>query len=160
MTTSTLNPTAWQRTAASQHALHTLTDAIANDPSALPELVREALGEFDSLDDLLLMAHAQWMRTFDARIDPLLEAGLHGDQAAFEQVWADTAGLLAGTARLLDVHADHPAVVRAHAQHVRRIQRMLDVRLPDSWAAAQPVRRRRSCAGRIGRVLLPRVRLA
>lgn len=160
MTTSTLSPTAWQRTAASQHALHTLTDTIAADPASLTDAVRDALGEFDSLDDLLLSAHALWVRTFDARIDPLLESGAHGDDEAFTKVWSETVGLLRGTALLLEHHADHPAVVRAHAQHVRRAQSMLDVRLPDSWVASKPAQRRRSCTGRLRRVLLTRVRLA
>lgn len=160
MTTSTLNSTAWQRTTATQRALHTLTDSIAQDPDSLPDAVRCALGEFDSLDDLLLNAHALWVRTFDARIDPLLESGAYGDQAAFEQVWAETADLLEGVARLLDRHADHPAVVRAHAQHVRRGQSMLDVRLPDVWVPAPRAPRRRSRAARVSRLLMPRVRCA
>lgn len=159
MTTSTQNPTAWQRTHASQHALRTLTDAVASDPERLPGAVQDALGAFDSLDDLLLRAHAHWARTFDAHVDGLVEAGAHGDDAAFARVWSELARLQPGAALLLEHHADHPAVVRAHAQHVRRIQRLLDVTLPDSWAA--PSRsRQRSHAPRIGCLRLPRLRVA
>ena len=159
MTTSTLNPTAWQRTTASQHALRTLTDAVASDPDGIPAAVQEALGAFDSLDDLLLQAHAHWARTFDAQIDGLVESGAHGDDAAFARVWADLVRLQPGTALLLERHADHPAVVRAHAQHVRRIQRLLDVTLPDSWATPSRAHRR-AHAPRLGCLRLPRLRVA
>ena len=161
MTTSTLNHTAWQQAAADYRALLTLTGAIAADPARLDETVRAALGESGSLDDLLLQAHALWVRTFDARIDPLLEAGAYGDETAFARVWSDTVRVLPGVAALLERHRDHPAVVRAHAQHVRRIQRLLDVTLPDTWAtASRRADRPRSCARRARRLRLPRVRLA
>jgi len=160
MTTSTLNPTAWQQANAAHRALRTLTDAIAVDPTALDDAVRAATTELGSLDDVLLQAHALWARTVDARIDPLLESGAHGDEAAFARVWADTIRLLPGVAMLLERHRDHPAVVRAHAQHVRRIQRLLDVTLPDGWAATRgAAQHRRSCARGL-RLRLPRVRLA
>lgn len=156
---STTHLTAWQRTRNEQRALHALTRAIADDPASLADAVRVARTEgFASLDDLLLAAHAEWVRTFDARIDVLLEAGSYGDQVAFDAVWAETARALPGTALLLDHHAEHPAVVRAHAQHVRRAQHVLAVDLPSTWAVAQRPRRRRSCVGRLGR--LPRLRVA
>ncbi len=161
MTTSTMN-SAWQRTTHQQRALHALTTIIEQDPATLPEAVREARArDFDSLDDLLLEAHAEWVRTFNARIDVLLENGAYGDKAAFGEVWTDTARALPGTAMLLDHFADHPAVVRAHAQHLRFAWRVLAVELPSAWA--QPAARRQpECRGWRGRARarLSHVRLA
>jgi len=156
--TSTLNPTAWQRTAASRRALRTLTTAIAADPAVLDEAVRAALPAFDSLDDLLLQAHAEWARTVDARIDPLLEAG-DADARGLRRVWDETARALPGVARLLAHHDRHPAVVRAHAQHVRRVQRLVGAGLPDGWAV-RAREHRPARAVRLGCLRLPRLRVA
>lgn len=160
MTTSTMS-SAWQRTTQHQRSLQALTMTIENDPAMLSAAVREArTQDFDSLDDLLLEAHSQWVRTFNARIDILLENGAYGDKTAFDQVWAETAQALPGTAMLLEHFADHPAVVRAHAQHTRFGRRVLAVELPSTWTA--PARREPEHRGwrGVARVCMRSVRFA
>lgn len=147
MTTSTIDRSAWEQTTHRQRTLRALTTAACQDPNALQDAVRRARSEaYDSLDSLLLDAHALWMRTFDAGLDAVLEQGGYGDQRAIEELWSDTARALAGTAILLDAYAEHPAIVRAHAQHVQRMRRTVGVELPHNWTAPRPVRKP---AGRI-----------
>ncbi|MGH1564193.1 hypothetical protein [Mumia sp. DW29H23] len=149
MTTSTIDRSAWEQTKRRQRALHALTDTLSQDPTALPAAVRRARSEtFGSLDALLLDAHAQWVRTFEARLDQVLEQGGYGDQAAVDQLWLDTARTLEGTAVLLDAYADHPALVRAHAQHARRTRQATGVTLPSTWARPVPLRRTRRAGWR------------
>lgn len=155
MTTSTMNTTAWERTTRTQRALHALADAITHDPSALQDAVRRAQEEhFDSLDELLGQAHAQWVRTVDARIDVLLEAGAYGDQVAFDEIWAQTGRVLDGIALLLDHHREHPVVARAHAGQARRARVTLAVELPSTFAQPRIERRQRGGWGSRARALL------
>jgi len=159
MSTSTMTTTAWQRTTHRQRALRSVLRRIEADPAALGEIVSEACrSDFGSLDDLLLAAHQHWMRTHDARVDSLLEQGAHGDQAAFDAAWTETARLLDGVARLLDHFAEHPAVVRGHARHARRIKAMCGVDLPSTFRPASARRHRARRRGR--RCRLPQVRVA
>ncbi|KAA1424710.1 hypothetical protein FE697_001960 [Mumia zhuanghuii] len=159
MTTSTIHRSAWEQTTSRQRALQTLTTTIANDPSELQDAVRRARSEeFGPLDSLLHEAHALWMRTFDARLDAVLEHGGYGDQAATDALWTEVGRALPGLATLLDAYATHPTVVQAHALHARRMRRTVDVALPSGWEPPAPVRRSRrrpACSGlRRARALL------
>ncbi|MBW9207839.1 hypothetical protein KV097_18025 [Mumia sp. zg.B17] len=153
MTTSTIDRSAWEQTTRRQRALHALTETISQDPTALPAAVRRARSEtFGSLDSLLLAAHAHWVRTFEARLDHLLEQGGYGDQAAVERVWRETAQVLDGTAALLDAYADHEVLARAHADHRRRARSTAGVDLPSRWVgASRPAQRARRPAQRVER---------
>ncbi|WP_370616875.1 hypothetical protein [Mumia sp. Pv 4-285] len=159
MTTSTIDRSAWEHTTSRQRALHALTTTITNDPTALQDAVRRARSEtFGSLDSLLHEAHAVWMRTFDARLDAVLEHGGYGDQAAIDTLWAGVSRTLPGLALLLDTYASHPTVVQAHALHARRTRRTVGVDLPSTWATVPAERRRGrrpACSGlRRARALL------
>lgn len=127
--------TAWQQTRRRQHALSALCQAISHDPAAIDGVVRDAAAEFDSLDDLLVAAHLMWSRSFEARMDLLLESGAYGDQTAFDELWDATAHDLRGVALLLDRFSDHPAVIAAHRTHARRTRHALAVDLPPRWAS-------------------------
>lgn len=149
MTTSTTTRSAWERTTRTQRALRDLTSAIEQDPASLHEAVRQARTEtFDSLDALLREAHAQWVRTFDARLDALMENGAYGDQEAVDALWTQTSQALPGTARLLDAYADHPVLVVAHAQHARRTRHSMATELPSRWTPAPQPRRHVDGGGR------------
>ncbi|QMW66313.1 hypothetical protein H4N58_19630 [Mumia sp. ZJ1417] len=142
MTSSTTTRSAWERTTQRQRALRTLTSSVEKDPATLQDAVRRARTQtFGSLETLLLEAHAQWVRTFDARLDTLMENGAYGDQEAVDALWTQTATALPGTARVLDAYADHPELVRAHAQHVRRTRRSMATELPSRWTPPTTVRR-------------------
>ena len=137
MPSSTTTRSAWERTTERQRALHVLTASVEDDPTALQDAVRRARTEtFGSLETVLLELHAQWVRTFDAHLDALMENGAYGDQEAVDALWARTTRALPGTARVLDAYADHPTLVQAHAQHARRTRRSIAADLPARWTSS------------------------
>ena len=146
---STNTRSAWERTTRTQRALRDLTSAVEQDPTSLHEAVRRARTEtFGTLDMLLREAHAQWVRTFDARLDALMENGAYGDQEAVDALWTETSQALPGTARLLDAYADPPALVLAHAQHAQRTRHSMATELPSRWTTVSLPRHRTNEPGR------------
>ncbi|KHL18856.1 hypothetical protein CLV56_1383 [Mumia flava] len=145
MTTSTIDRSAWERTTQRQRALRAVTDA-AQDPAATAAAVRRARADaFDSLDDLLLAAYAQWQRTVDAQLDLALEREATVSEAV-RSAWSAAGDALPGTAALLEQHRDHPAVVQAHARHARTTRRRTGASVPTVWRTPTgSTRPRRSC---------------
>lgn len=132
--TSAPIPSARQQTRQRHQALRALCHHIDQNPSSVDAGIDAALSDFTSLDDLLAAAHAAWARTFEARMDMLLESGAYGDQVAFDALWDATARDLGGLAVLLDHFRDHPAVTTARGVHARRVRNALAVDLPGAWA--------------------------
>lgn len=140
MTTQNLTvkrSTARQQARRRHQVLQDMCRGIAENPSCLLAEVDAALPDFDSLDDVLVAAHASWARTFEARLDALLESGAYGDQRAFDALWDATARDLVGLVVLLDHFREHPAVAAARGAQARRVRNALAVELPRTWATAR-----------------------
>lgn len=76
---------------------------------------------FGSLDDLLHAAHGRWMHALACAVDVAIEIG-EGDlsddvRTAYDSLQARMPGLR----RLLDEHAEHPALAAAHINERRLV---------------------------------------
>lgn len=75
---------------------------------------------FRDRDDLLVALHDVWSRRLSGRLDMALE--LHDiPEASAAEAWWAVAAELPGVRRLLDAHADHPALAAERAHDLRML---------------------------------------
>lgn len=75
---------------------------------------------FTDRADLLRALHDLWTRRVETRVDIALELGHHSREQGVARAWREVAAELPGVRRILDDHADDPAL-RAHEQHEHRL---------------------------------------
>jgi len=100
----------------------------------------ELAAVFTGRDDLLVALHDKWTRRLQGRIDTAAELDLEPAAVAVADAWRQVAAELPAVRRVLDTHAQHPAL-RRHEQHEHRLiavaaelAAMVD---PVEWAAAR-----------------------
>jgi len=103
----------------------------------------ELADAFTDRDDLLVALHDKWTRRLEGRIDMAAGLSLESNADVVAGAWLQVAAELPGVRRVLDVHADHPAL-RRHELHEHRmvaiaaeLAAMVD---PVEWAAARGAR--------------------
>ncbi|GAB3259154.1 hypothetical protein GCM10027448_30860 [Nocardioides dilutus] len=77
----------------------------------------EGVDGFADRGELLRELHGTWSRRLSGRLDLALETDDHDLSESVARAWLGTAEDLPGIRRILDEHADHPAV-----RHARRIE--------------------------------------
>ena len=65
---------------------------------------------FDTPDDLLRALQRVWITRLTARLDVVLESGSGDPRADVRSAWQDLAAYSPGLRRILDAHADEPAL--------------------------------------------------
>ena len=144
MTTSTQTATiGW---AAYHRRATALNDVIADldrTGSTEPTWTAELAAVFVDRDDLLVAMHDRWTRRLEGRIDTAAELDLEPAAVAVAGAWRQVAAELPAVRRVLDAHAQHPAV-RKHELYEHRmvaiaaeLAAMVD---PVEWAAARGAR--------------------
>jgi hypothetical protein len=112
MTTQQFDATAtpsWSRVHAHTASLREVIAGLdAGQP--LPDDATGPLGAFGNRDELLLALHGVWSRRLNGRIDVALETDDHDLAESIARAWLDTADDLPGVRRVLDEHADAPAL--------------------------------------------------
>jgi hypothetical protein len=101
----------WERVHADSASLR---EVIAALDAGLP-LPEGSIGSFGDRDELLVALHGVWARRLNGRIDVALETDDRGLADCVGRAWLSTADDLPGVRRVLDEHADVPAL-----QHVLR----------------------------------------
>ena len=74
---------------------------------------------------------ARWRRTFDARLDAVLEDESAELDRAVPRLWAALASELSSTRRILDEYADHPTPAALQARHRRQLLALTGVDIAD-----------------------------
>jgi hypothetical protein len=126
----------WERVHARTASLReVITTLDAGGP--LPDVVA---GAFTDRDELLLALQGVWSRRLNGRIDLALETDDHDLAESVARAWNQTADDLPGVRRVLDEHADRPALrhVMRHEQRAVAVAAGLatfDDRLTTSSAA-------------------------
>lgn len=113
---------AWERTHRRHRLVHAILDRVSRQGNPLLTRSERAQidGEFGGLDGFLGEVQAYWYRTFDARLDQLLEDDLElGTQV--DALWLALSREQPGARRLLDTYADHPVLAAGAEQHRRRL---------------------------------------
>ncbi|MEU5879477.1 hypothetical protein [Spirillospora sp. NPDC047279] len=128
----------WSRAHRRHQLVHEVLAEIARDrrPEIPDRWAGEIEAEFGGFGEFLRDVQARWYRTFEARIDPLLESGAPDMRAALDAVWHELAGDMPGARLLLDAHVAHPALAELHD----RRRRLLHLATGLHWdpAAATP----------------------
>jgi hypothetical protein len=75
----------------------------------------------EGFDGFLQDVQRRWHRTFDARLDGVLESGVADTRAAVVMLWQHLAQTLPQTRVVLDAYAGHPALEPAKARHRRML---------------------------------------
>jgi hypothetical protein len=111
-----------------------LADVDRRGPAALAwwdEPVKSEYGD-DGLGGLLGDVWARWQRTFDARLDGVLETADPADlPAEVTRLWRTMSAEFRGSRLLLDAHAGDPTLARAQARHARLLRAATRVELAD-----------------------------
>lgn len=114
-----MGTTAWD-------TIHSRTAALRNVVTALDagsDLAWDdsAAEHFTDRDDLLRALHEVWSRRLQGRIDVALELDTRRLDACVAAAWVQTAADLPGVRRILDEHADVPALRHAGRIELRAI---------------------------------------
>ncbi|MGH3362182.1 MAG: hypothetical protein ACRDOM_06960, partial [Nocardioides sp.] len=83
-------------------------------------LAPDELAVFDDHADVLRALHDLWTRRVETRVDLALELGHCSREDGVVRAWREVAAELPGVRRVLDEHADHPAL-RAHELNEHRL---------------------------------------
>jgi len=123
----------WSRVHLRQQLLRAVLADIATTgrpeiPAALTDRIDAEYGGFA---EFLLAAQALWYRTFDARLDVVLETWPSDVRGALIQLEKDVNEALTGARILLDAHHSHPALAEAHRRHHRTLSWATGVSLPN-----------------------------
>lgn len=118
---------AWERTHRRYRLVHTALDEVARTgrPEVPGSLRADLDAEFGDFGGFLREIQRRWYRSFDARLDGVLDEGPDDLAAAARQVWQELAGDLAGTLLLLDTYAEHPALVELDEWHRKVLAEVL-----------------------------------
>ncbi|MPZ80868.1 MAG: hypothetical protein GEV28_10900 [Actinophytocola sp.] len=110
---------AWERTHRRYRLVHTVLDEVARTgrPEVSVSLCADLDAEFGDFGGFLREVQRRWYRSFDARLDGVLDEGPADLAAAAREVWQQLADDLAGTRLLLDAHAEHPALLELAEWH-------------------------------------------
>jgi hypothetical protein len=111
-----------------------LEDVDRRGPAALAswdEPVKSEYGD-DGVEGLLSDVWARWRRTFEARLDGVLETADPADlPAEVTRLWRAMSAEFPGSRMLLDAHADDPGLARVQARHARLLRAATGVDLAD-----------------------------
>lgn len=147
----------WNRAHRRHHLVHAVLAAVSDTgtPEVPAELRAEVDAEFGSFDGFLREVQIRWYRTFDARLDALIEAWPDDIHDALHELWQETTRLMPAARALLDEHVDHPALAVLHRHHRRQLYAATGVHLDPLLTSRPPQPRppehrrtspRRSCA--------------
>lgn len=76
---------------------------------------------FADREELLLALHETWSRRLHGRIDVALEVDDHQLEESVARAWLETVADLPGVRRVLDAHADHPALRQPERTQLRAV---------------------------------------
>jgi len=112
----------WEQTRRRFRVVQSVLDTVAETrrPELPPALRAEVAAEFGDLGGLLGEVARRWYRTFDARLDELLERE-SVDRAALRGLVNEVDEALPGTRLLLDAHEAHPALADLREHHRRSL---------------------------------------
>jgi hypothetical protein len=109
----------WGTTRRRFRLMHTVLDEVARTGRpVVPEGMRADVdAEFGDFGGFLREVQRRWQRSFDARLDGLLEAPPDDLVAAGRELWRELAADLPETRLLLDTYAAHPALAEGAQRH-------------------------------------------
>jgi hypothetical protein len=112
----------WEQTRRRFRLVQTTLDAVAQArrPELPAALRAEVEAEFGDLGGFLGEVARRWYRTFDARLDELLERE-SGDRSALRRLVREVDDALPGARLVLDAHEAHPALVDLREHHRRSL---------------------------------------
>jgi hypothetical protein len=147
----------WNRAHRRHHLVHLVLSAISDTgrPEIPAGLRPEVDAEFGGLEGFLREVQSRWYRTFDARLDALVECWPDDVHHALHELWREVSIAMPEARALLDAHVDHPALAALHRHHRRQLYAATGVHLDPllTFRPPEPARRRsprrsqrRSCA--------------
>ncbi|MEV1171600.1 hypothetical protein [Nonomuraea sp. NPDC049784] len=110
--------------------------AASGQPAVTGPLADEVETEFGGFGEFLREAQRRWYRTFDARLDALLEDRPPDMRAAVIRLWRALADDMPEVRMLLDAHAGDPALAEFDEHHRRTLRAATGVSLDLTPASA------------------------
>ncbi len=107
----------WEQARRRFRLVQTVLDTVAETRELPAGLRAEVEAEFGDLGGFLGEVARRWYRTFDARLDELLERG----DRDLPRLARDVDDALPGARLLLDAHEAHPALVDLREHHRRSL---------------------------------------
>jgi hypothetical protein len=122
----------WSRTHLRQQLIRAvLADIAATGRPEIPTALTGRIdAEYGGFAEFLLAVQALWYRTFEARLDAVLEARPPDIRGALIQLEKDVDEALTGARILLDAHHAHPVLADLHRRHHRMLSWATGVSLP------------------------------
>lgn len=113
--------TAWETYHRRAAALRHVIAELDRSGSSTPPWDDELAALFDGPDALLVALHDLWSRRLAARVDLALEIDEHEAAESVSLAWREVADELPGVRRVLEAHADNPALRRSGRQEHRML---------------------------------------
>jgi hypothetical protein len=141
----------WNRAHHRHQLVHAVLAAISDTgrPEIPPGLRPEVDAEFGGFEEFLREVQIRWYRTFDARLDALIESWPDNIYEALDDLWQDVSRLMPAARSLLDAHVDHQALASLHRRHRRQLYAATGVHLDPLLTSRPPERERPSSPGRL-----------
>ena len=110
---------AWERTHRRYRLVHAVLDEVARtgQPVVPAALRADVDAEFGDFGGFMREVRRRWQRSFDARLDGLLESPPEHRVAAARALWRELAADLPETRLMLDTYAAHPALAEPAERH-------------------------------------------
>jgi hypothetical protein len=108
-----------------------LADIAATGSPEIPAALTDRIdAQYGGFAEFLLAVQVLWYRTFDARLDAVLETWPSDTRGALIQLEKDVDEALTGAKILLDAHHAHPALAEVQRRHHRTLSWATGVSLP------------------------------
>ncbi|MFD1935621.1 hypothetical protein ACFSKW_29540 [Nonomuraea mangrovi] len=129
----------WDRVRRRHQLVHAVLDDIAatGKPEVPSGLAGEVVAEFGGFAEFLCDVQRRWYRSFDARLDALLEESSKDMRDAVVRTWHELAAAMPSARFLLDEHDGHPALAELDEHHRRVLHAATGVDL-DLVRSARP----------------------
>jgi hypothetical protein len=122
----------WSRTHVRQQLIRAALADIADTgrPELPAALTARIDAEYGGFAEFLLAVQVLWYRTFDARLDAVLETWPSDTRGALIQLEKDVDEALTGARILLDAHHAHPVLADVRRRHHRTLSWATGVSVP------------------------------
>lgn len=151
----------WDRMHRRHELVHAVLAAVAasGQPVVPGALRAEVEAEFGGEAGLLQEVQLRWYRSFDARLDALLEERPPDMIAALTGLWLDLGAAMPAARFLLDARADHPVLAELDERHRHTLRAATGVEV-DLRLLSTPPAPTRGRSRRCWRSLVPRTSTA
>jgi hypothetical protein len=109
--------TAWEQTKRRYRVLHAALEEFADTAAVSPATRVTIDAVFGDFDEFLLAVQRRWQRSFDARLDLVLEKSSTDTAGALRRLVRELGRDLAETRALLDAYAGHPVLAPGEERH-------------------------------------------